>query len=65
MPTFPTFAVRETASRGIMGETSGAPLKPLRDYSALKSCAGLVRISTNMKSIVSETEGVLDERDNL
>ena len=32
-PLRSTFAVRETASLGIMGGTSGAPLKPLRDDS--------------------------------
>ena len=36
MPTVPTFAVRETnVSRHNVG-TSGAPLKPLRDDSALR-----------------------------
>ena len=37
MPTVPTFSVRETdVSRHNEG-TSGAPLKPLRDDSALKA----------------------------
>ena len=37
----PTFAVRETASLGIRGDTSGAPLKPLRDDSALRILSSL------------------------
>ena len=36
MPTVPTFAVRETDVSRHNGGTSGAPLKPLRDDSALK-----------------------------
>ena len=36
-----TFAVRETASLGIMGETSGAPLKPLRDDSVLRALSSM------------------------
>ena len=36
MPTVPTFAVRETDVSRHNGGTSGAPLKPLRDDSALR-----------------------------
>ena len=35
LPTIPTFAVRETGVSRHNGGTSGAPLKPLRDDSAL------------------------------
>ena len=37
MPTVPTFAVRETDVSQHNGGTSGAPLKPLRDDSALRA----------------------------
>ena len=37
MPTVPTFAVRETNVYRHNGGTSGAPLKPLRDDSALRA----------------------------
>ena len=37
MPTVPTFAVRETDVSRCNGGTSGAPLKPLRDESALRA----------------------------
>ena len=37
MPTVPTFAVRETDVPQHNGGTSGAPLKPLRDDSALRA----------------------------
>ena len=37
MPTVPTFAVRETDVSRHNGGTSGAPLKPLRDDSALRA----------------------------
>ena len=35
LPTVPTFAIRETDVSRHNGGTSGAPLKPLRDDSAL------------------------------
>ena len=41
MPTVPTFAVRETDVSRHNGETSGAPLKPLRDNSALRALSSL------------------------
>ena len=37
LPTVPTFAVRETDVSRHNGGTSGAPLKPLRDDSALRA----------------------------
>ena len=45
-PLRSTFAVRETASLGIYnGGTSGAPLKPLRDDSALRALSSLRGLS--------------------
>ena len=41
MPTVPTFAVRETDVSRHNGGTLGAPLKPLRDYSALRALSTL------------------------
>ena len=41
MPTVPTFAVRETHVSRHNGGTSGAPLKPLRDDSALRALSSL------------------------
>ena len=41
MPTVPTFAVRETDVSRRNGRTSGAPLKPLRDDSALRALLSL------------------------
>ena len=41
MPTVPTFAVRETDVSRHNGGTSGAPLKPLRDDSALRTLSSL------------------------
>ena len=41
MPTVPTFAVRETDVTRHNGGTSGAPLKPLRDDSALRALSSL------------------------
>ena len=41
MPTVPTFAVRETDVSRHNGGTSGAPLKPLRDDSALRALSSL------------------------
>ena len=41
MPTVPTFAVRETDVSQHNGGTSGAPLKPLRDDSALRALSSL------------------------
>ena len=41
MPTVPTFAVRETDLSRHDGGTSGAPLKPLRDDSALRTLSSL------------------------
>ena len=40
MPTVPTFAVRETDVSRHNGGTSGAPLKPLRNDSALRGVRG-------------------------
>ena len=37
LPTVPPFAVRETDASRHNGGTSGAPLKPLRDDSALRA----------------------------
>ena len=48
MPTVPTFAVRETdVSRHNVG-TSGAPLKPLRDDSALRALSSLTSLGQQM-----------------
>ena len=41
MPTVPIFAVRETDVSRHNGGTSGAPLKPLRDDSALRALSSL------------------------
>ena len=41
MPTVPTFAVRETVVFRHNGGTSGAPLKPPRDDSALRALSSL------------------------
>ena len=41
MPTVPTFAVRETDVSQHNGGTSGAPLKPPRDDSALRALSSL------------------------
>ena len=41
MPTVPTFAVRETDIFRHNGGTSGAPLKPFRDDSALRALSSL------------------------
>ena len=41
MPTVPTFAVRETDVSRHNGGTSGAPLNPLRDDSALRALSSL------------------------
>ena len=41
LPTVPTFAVRETDVSRHNGGTSGAPLKPLRDDSALRALSSL------------------------
>ena len=41
LPTVPTFAVRETDVSRYNGGTSGAPLKPLRDDSALRALSSL------------------------
>ena len=41
MPTVPTFAVRETNVSRHNGVTSGAPLQPLRDDSALIALSSL------------------------
>ena len=43
MPTVPTFAVRETDVSRHYGGTSGAPLKPLRDDSALRALSSALR----------------------
>ena len=42
MPTVPTFDVRETYVSRHNGGTLGAPLKPLRDDSALRGQEGTV-----------------------
>ena len=41
LPTVPTFAVRETDVSRHNGGNSGAPLKPLRDDSALRALSSL------------------------
>ena len=41
LPIVPTFAVRETDVSRHNGGTSGAPLKPLRDDSALRALSSL------------------------
>ena len=43
--TVPTFAVRETDVSRHNGGTSGAPLKPLRDDSALRALSSLRGLS--------------------
>ena len=46
MPTVPTFAVRDTDVSRHNGGTSGPPLKPLRDDSALRALSSLRRNKT-------------------
>ena len=41
LPTVPAFAVRETNVSRHNGGTSGTPLKPLRDDSALRALSAL------------------------
>ena len=41
MPTVQTFTVRETSVSRHNGGTSGAPLKPLRDDSAMRALSSL------------------------
>ena len=45
MPTVPTFADQETDVSWHDGGTSGAPLKPLRDDSALRTLSSLRGLS--------------------
>ena len=43
LPNVPTFAVRETDVSRHNGGTSGAPLKPLKDDSALRALSSLLQ----------------------
>ena len=57
LPTVPTFAVRETDVSRHNGGTSGAPLKPLRDDSALRALSSLrgLREATEVPPLSRET----------
>ena len=57
MPTVPTFAVRETDVSRHNGDTSGAPLKPLRDDSALRAVSSLrgLRVAPEVPPLCRET----------
>ena len=54
MPTVPTFAIRETDVSRHNGGTSGSPLKPLRDDSALRALSSL-RGWRDFAEILNET----------
>ena len=60
MPTVPTFAVRETASLGIMGTPRVPPLKPLRDDSALRALSSLrvLRGAPEVPPLCRETQSL-------
>ena len=60
MPTVPTFAVRETDVSRHDGGTSGAPLKPLRDDSALRALSILrgLRRAPEVPPLCRETQSL-------
>ena len=60
MPTVPTFAVRETDVCRHNGGTSGAPLKPLRDDSALRALSALrgLRGAPEVPPLCRETQSL-------
>ena len=60
MPTVPTFAVRETDVSRHNGGTSGAPLKPLRDDSALRALSSLrgLRGAPEVPPLCRETQSL-------
>ena len=55
MPTVPTFAVRETDVSRHNGGASGAPLKPLRDDSALRALSSLLMGAPEVPTLCLET----------
>ena len=57
LPTVPTFAVRETDVPRYNEGTSGTPLKPLIDDSALRPLSSL-RVQVSFSSSVSRTANV-------
>ena len=65
-PNVPTCAVRETASLGIMGATSGAPLKPLRDDSVLRALSSLrgLRGAPEVAPLCRETQSLGQQMKN-
>ena len=60
MPTVPTFAVRETYVSRHNGGTAGAPLKPLRDDSALRTLSSLggLRGAPEVPPLCRETQSL-------
>ena len=60
MPTVPTYAVRETDVSRHNGGTSGAPLKPLRDDSALRALSSLrgLRGAPEVPPLCRETQSL-------
>ena len=60
MPTIPTFAVQETDVSRHNGGTSGAPLKPHRDDSALRALSTLrgLRGAPEVPPLCRETQSL-------
>ena len=60
MPTVPTFAVQETDVSRHNGGNSGAPLKPLRNDSALRTLSSLrgLRGSPEVPPLCRETQSL-------
>ena len=58
MSTFPTFAVRETDVSPQNGGTSGAPLKPLGDDSALRTRVSFRKIFASLFEQLESLEEV-------
>ena len=66
LPTILTFAVRETDVSRYNGGTSGAPLKPLRDDSALRALSTLrstIDSEEHYRLIPSEIQAVQERQD--
>jgi len=61
MPTVPTFAVRETDVSRHNGDTLGAPLKPLRDDSALRALSCSKSVSQQMLRCQSLGQQMLEQ----
>ena len=57
IPTVPIFAVRETHVSRHNGGTSGAPLKPLRDDSALRAKVGCENATVGKNGLTHAVSG--------